>query len=77
MSDVKIQVKPNGPLLVSGDISLVDIAGKAFGLGGRTTIALCRCGHSENKPFCDGAHKRAGFQSDTPARDLPPPAPKV
>jgi CDGSH-type Zn-finger protein len=77
MSDVKIQVKPNGPLLVSGDISLVDIAGKAFGLGSRTTIALCRCGHSENKPFCDGAHNRAGFQSDTPARDLPPPAPRV
>jgi len=62
---------------VSGDISLVDIAGKAFGLGSRTTIALCRCGHSENKPFCDGAHNRAGFQSDTPARDLPPPAPRV
>lgn len=77
MSDVKIQVKPNGPLLVSGDISLVDIGGKAFGLGGRTTIGLCRCGHSENKPFCDGAHNRAGFQSDTPARDLPPPVPKV
>ena len=77
MSDVKIQVKPNGPLLVSGDISLVDIVGKAFGLAGRTAIALCRCGHSENKPFCDGAHNRAGFQSETPARDLPPPAPKV
>ena len=76
MSDVKIQVKPNGPLLVSGEIALVDGAGKAFGLGGRTTISLCRCGHSANKPFCDGSHNRAGFQSDTPARDLPPPAPK-
>ena len=76
MSDVKIQVKPNGPLLVSGDISLVDIAGKAFGLGGRTTIALCRCGHSENKPFCDGFHARSGFSSEVTARDLPPPAPR-
>jgi CDGSH-type Zn-finger protein len=77
MSDVKIQVKPNGPLLVSGDVALVDGAGSAFGLGGRTTVALCRCGQSANKPFCDGAHNRAEFQSDTPARDLPPPAPKV
>ena len=76
MSDVKIHVKPNGPLLVSGDITLSDSAGLPFGLGGRTTVALCRCGHSEKKPFCDGAHNRAGFQSDEPARDLLPPAPK-
>jgi CDGSH-type Zn-finger protein len=77
MSDVKILVKPNGPLLVSGEITLEDAAGKAFGLGGRTTIGLCRCGQSGNKPFCDGSHGRGGFQSDTPARDLPPPAPKA
>lgn len=76
MSDVKILVKPNGPLLVSGDISLVDGTEKAFGLGGRTTISLCRCGQSANKPFCDGAHNKAGFQSDPPACDLPPRAPK-
>lgn len=76
MSDVKIQVRPNGPLLVSGDVALVDGAGNAFGLGGRATISLCRCGQSANKPFCDGSHNRAGFQADTPARDLPPPAPK-
>ena len=76
MSDVRIQVKPNGPLLVSGDVTIADGSGQSFGLGGRTTIGLCRCGHSANKPFCDGSHNRAGFQSDTPARDLPPPAPK-
>ena len=76
MSDVKILVKPNGPLLVSGDISLVDGTEKAFGLGGRTTIALCRCGNSANKPFCDGTHNKIGFQSDPPACDLPPRAPK-
>jgi len=76
MSDVKILVKPNGPLLVSGDVSLVDGTEKAFGLGGRTTIAFCRCGHSGSKPFCDGTHNKIGFQSDPPACDLPPRAPK-
>jgi CDGSH-type Zn-finger protein len=55
---------------------LEDALGLPFGLAGRTTVALCRCGASENKPFCDGAHSRAGFKSECPARDLQPPAPK-
>ncbi len=76
MSDVKITVRTNGPLLVSGPVTLADMAGQAFGLAGRTSIALCRCGQSENKPFCDGSHDRVGFKSECPARDLPPPAPK-
>ncbi|HXF05375.1 MAG TPA: CDGSH iron-sulfur domain-containing protein [Blastocatellia bacterium] len=65
----------DGPLRVIGDdIILKDAAGNVFGLGGRTTISLCRCGQSNNKPFCDGSHKRVGFQSTVEARDLPPPA---
>jgi CDGSH-type Zn-finger protein len=76
MSDTKITPRDNGPLVVEGNFTLVDSTGKSFGLAGRTTISLCRCGHSENKPFCDGSHKKAGFQSVTPARDLPPPQPK-
>ena len=76
MSDVKILVKPNGQLLVTGDINLVDGTEKAFGLGGRTTVAFCRCGQSSSKPFCDGTHNKIGFQSDPPACDLPPRAPK-
>jgi CDGSH-type Zn-finger protein len=76
MSELKILVKSNGPLLVSGDISLVDSTEKPFGLGGRTTIALCRCGQSANKPFCDGTHNKIGFQSEPTACDLPPRAPK-
>ncbi len=76
MSEVKIQVRNNGPLRVEGDVLLVDAAGNPFGLGGRTSIALCRCGHSENKPLCDGSHARTGFHSEVTARDLPPPAPK-
>ena len=73
----EITVFPNGPLRVSGDFVIKDGQGKEFGLAGRTVISLCRCGHSENKPFCDGSHGRKGFQSVVEARELPPPAPKV
>ncbi|MEO7921650.1 MAG: CDGSH iron-sulfur domain-containing protein [Thermoanaerobaculia bacterium] len=76
MSETKIIVKNNGPLRIEGEFSIVDGAEKPFGLGGRSIISLCRCGASENKPFCDGSHGRAGFSSVCEARDLPPPAPK-
>ena len=66
----------NGPLRVTGDFIIKDAQGNAFDVSGRTTISLCRCGHSENKPFCDGSHNRNGFQSVVEARKLPPPAPK-
>ncbi|MBL8724261.1 MAG: CDGSH iron-sulfur domain-containing protein [Planctomycetes bacterium] len=72
----KITVFDHGPLRIEGEATLCDATGKAFGLGGRTVISLCRCGLSANKPFCDGAHARQGWQSTCPARDLPPPAPK-
>jgi CDGSH-type Zn-finger protein len=76
MSDFKVIVRNNGPLRLEGDITIVDQDGQPFGLAGRTVVSLCRCGHSENKPFCDGTHNKVGFQSACPARDLPPPAPK-
>lgn len=77
MSEVKITVRNNGSLLVSGPVTLEDADGRPFGLSGRTSITLCRCGQSENKPFCDGSHNRVGFRSECPARELPPPKPKV
>lgn len=76
MAATKITVKNNGPLRVEGDFAIHDVEGNAFGLAGRTAISLCRCGHSENKPFCDGSHKRVGFESTVKARDLPPAEPK-
>lgn len=76
MSETKITIKKNGPILVQGEMKILDADGNEFGLAGRTNIALCRCGHSENKPFCDGSHKRVGFESECPARELPPPKPK-
>lgn len=75
--NIQIICNNNGPLRITGDnIILKDAAGNTFGLGGRKIISLCRCGASANKPFCDGSHARAGFQSTVEARDLPPPAPK-
>jgi CDGSH-type Zn-finger protein len=73
---MKITVNDHGPLRLEGDMTLCDANGKAFGLAGRTVISLCRCGHSANKPFCDGQHARERFQSACEARDLPPPKPR-
>ena len=76
MSDCKISVKPDGPLRIEGSFSLCDSEGQEFGLGGRDAISLCRCGLSANKPFCDGAHRKEGFESTEKARDLAPLAKK-
>jgi CDGSH-type Zn-finger protein len=58
---VTIQTRPNGPYLVKGPVRLVDADGNEFPVSG-DTVALCRCGGSTNKPFCDGTHSRIGFQ---------------
>lgn len=54
-----VEALPNGPLLVYGTLKLKTADGGER-LENKTT-AFCRCGHSQNKPFCDGAHKKAGF----------------
>jgi CDGSH-type Zn-finger protein len=59
---VKITVRPDGPLQVEGAIELIDGSGKQWDLTGKPAVFLCRCGASEKRPFCDGAHKRIGFQ---------------
>jgi CDGSH-type Zn-finger protein len=61
----------DGPLIVRGNFRLVDQDGGEIDPG-RNTIALCRCGKSGIKPFCDGAHKRAGFSAPSaPSRPRP------
>lgn len=72
MAATKITVRNDGSVRVEGDFEILDQDGQVFGLGGRTSVALCRCGHSEAKPFCDGAHKKFAFESAIQARDLPP-----
>jgi len=58
-----IKVRQNGPYLVEGDdVKLVDWNGNEYQIT-RRPFALCRCGGSTNKPFCDGTHRTIGFQA--------------
>ena len=77
MAGTKITVINNGPIRVEGDFAVVDAEGNEYGLAGRTVISLCRCGRSDNKPFCDGHHGVMGFESLCQAFTLPPPKPKL
>jgi CDGSH-type Zn-finger protein/uncharacterized Fe-S cluster protein YjdI len=59
-----LQIRPvkDGPLLVKGNVSIVGGSGRTSWQGSQA--ALCRCGESKNKPFCDGQHKKTGFKSE-------------
>lgn len=62
-----ITAKKNGPYRVEapeGELKLLDAEGKEFDLTGKPAFSLCRCGQSQNKPFCDGSHKTVGFQAE-------------
>lgn len=67
MADTTINTRENGPLLVTGPVTLTDHEGNAFNLEGKDTFALCRCGATKNRPFCDGTHKDCGFTADEKA----------
>ena len=57
-----IKTVADGPLLLSGNFAILASSGRTAWQGKQA--ALCRCGHSKNKPFCDGSHKDAGFKAD-------------
>ena len=59
MSEIKITVSKNGPYIVSGPVQLVDADGTSY--PAKAKMALCRCGASTTKPFCDGTHSKIGF----------------
>ena len=63
MPEVEIKVRDNGPYKVTGPVRLIDAEGNEFELEGDRPIALCRCGQSQTKPFCDASHKSTGFDS--------------
>ena len=56
---ITIKISENGPLIVEGEFRLVDANGQEIPVRKR---ALCRCGGSTMKPFCDGTHSKIGFQ---------------
>ncbi|MCS7010956.1 MAG: CDGSH iron-sulfur domain-containing protein [Anaerolineales bacterium] len=62
-----ILARENGPYLISGEFTYLDVQGNPQKTEGKM-IALCRCGQSGNKPFCDGTHKKVGFVA--PALEL-------
>ena len=62
MAQTTIRPLKNGPYLVEGELDLFDTEGNKIPVE-KSTIALCRCGASSNKPFCDGTHSRIGFQA--------------
>ena len=67
MAEVSITPRANGPLLVQGDFKVVDVQGNEYSVEG-DVVALCRCGHSDNKPFCDGTHRDCGLEAPSQAR---------
>jgi CDGSH-type Zn-finger protein len=79
-----IKVRQNGSYLVEGDdVKLIDWNGNEYKPANPQRFALCRCGHSTSKPFCDGTHSKIGFQAaeaalgpeaaDRPAETAAPP----
>ena len=61
MADLTINIIKNGPLIVNGSVELKDSDGNVYPAQKR--LALCRCGASTEKPFCDGTHSKIGFQA--------------
>jgi CDGSH-type Zn-finger protein len=77
---VVIRCRENGPFVIQAPIKVVDHLGNEYPLNpGKETYALCRCGHSKNKPFCDGTHRECGFQGGplAPAAAAPATPPPI
>jgi CDGSH-type Zn-finger protein len=66
----RITPYPDGPYLVRGEFEVTDANGEVIDVR-RKTIALCRCGASRTKPFCDGTHKLIGFRAPGQSEDQP------
>ena len=63
----KATVLRHGPIKIEGEFQICDAAGHPFETGAGKPVFLCRCGQSQNKPFCDGTHGKQGFQSEVKA----------
>lgn len=76
MGDAPTRITPyrNGPYLVRGPFTMVDQDGNEIEVR-RPVVALCRCGRSQIRPFCDGTHKAIGFRAESGV-PVPPPEPE-
>ncbi|CAJ0799129.1 hypothetical protein LMG7141_03628 [Ralstonia condita] len=74
-NDAVVTIRNDGPYHIKGRFRIVTQGGREFPVE-EGQAWLCRCGHSQNKPFCDGSHKRAGFDSnlDAPTAEPSPEA---
>ena len=64
MAEVEIKTRENGPYRVEGPVRIIDADGNEFDLSDKgPVIALCRCGASKTKPFCDKTHSKIGFEA--------------
>lgn len=71
MDEITVRCRLNGPLIVEGPVKILDHQGNPFPLPtDKPSVALCRCGHSQRRPFCDGSHRQCGFKAEESA----PPA---
>lgn len=72
MTPPTIRLRDDGPLVIQGPVTIVDAEGNAFEVpDDKPLIALCRCGHSGRKPFCDGSHRDCGFRASERATRHP------
>jgi CDGSH-type Zn-finger protein len=68
---IVIRCRVNGPYVIQGPVKIIDHLGNEFVLPtDKTAVALCRCGHSKRRPFCDGSHRECGFV----AAEIAPPS---
>lgn len=58
---VSLQFQENGPIILTGEVEVTNADGTVIGM--QKSTALCRCGLSQNKPFCDGHHVASGFKA--------------
>ena len=67
-----IRCRENGPYVIKGAVVIIDHNGNEFPLpAGKDSVALCRCGQSQCRPFCDGSHRQAGFTAGETASPRP------
>ncbi|MGM8365707.1 CDGSH iron-sulfur domain-containing protein [Virgibacillus sp. W0181] len=67
MANTKIKVTDHGPYRITGSFDIVDEEGNTF--NEERTVSLCRCGYSDDKPYCDGTHEEIDFNSAPRAKD--------